>query len=336
MAVNFIDGFMSNMRDKGFVKSNRYLVLIQPNPSVAASLGYSSEEIKQRLAMTCSSASLPTKGFLTHEIIFTQPSRLVPYAINSNNSSGASFEFYVLGDMFEKNVFEMWQNLIIDPVTKQQSYYDNYAAGSSIIVAEIPNIVPSFEAAMEVMSKQNLISGIRLTEIYPYNFTINGGTQTTAQQTEPLKVKVDFMFREIVQISEPRIPEIASGMRMVNDNGNFTRQVVRETAASILSRAALLRSSKSVYTRNDVVDTTLQEAQNDFKESQRKAATTSIEKAEIRRQYNQSANVPRGVDGRLIQPKVDGLPQENPNDEISQLLTKALSFVAQGQGFGMF
>jgi hypothetical protein len=336
MAVNFIDNFMSNMRDKGFVKANRYLVLIQPNPSVAASLGYSSEEIKQRLAMTCSSATLPTKGFLTHEINITQPSRLVPYAINSNNSSGASFEFYVLGDMFEKNFFEMWQDLIINPVTKEQSYYDTYAKGSSIIVAEIPNIVPSFEAAMEVMTKQNLISGIRLTEIYPYSFTINGGSQNSQQQTEPLKVKVDFMFREISHIFEPKIPAIASGMRMVNDNGNFTRQVVRETAQSILANQAILRDSNKVFTRNDVVDDTLQDAQNDFRESQRRSTKSDLEKAAALQKYNQEANVPRGVDGRLINPKVDGLPAGNPNDEISQLLTKALTFVAQGQAFGMF
>jgi hypothetical protein len=333
MPINFIDGFLANMRDKGFAKSNRYLVLVEPNPFVAARLGYSSEEIKQRLAMTCSSATQPSKSFMTHEIQITQPTRLVPYAINTNNSSGASFEFYVLGDMFEKNIFQMWQNLIIDPLTKEQSYYDDFAKGSSIIIAQMPNIVPSFEAGLQAMSEQNLISGLRMTEIYPYNFTVNGGSQNYSQSNEPLKVKVDFMFRDITQISEPKPVGIDSSMRIVDENGNFTRQTVRETADSILARSALMRNIGNTYTRNDVVQATLRDAQNDFKENQRNLAKTSLEKAEARRKYNQSQNVPRGVDGRLLNPKVDGLPATNPNDEISSLLRQGLSFIAQGQGF---
>jgi hypothetical protein len=333
MPVNFVDGFMANMRDKGFARANRYLVLIQPNPTVAASLGYSSEEIKQRLSMTNLAVTLPQKSFLTHEVNITQPTQYVPYGINSNNSAGVSFEFYVLGDMFEKNVFEMWQNLIIDPVTKQQSYYNDFAKGSSIIIVELPNIVPSFEAALESITSQDLVSGIRLTEIYPYNFTVNGGAQSYASSTEPLKVKVDFMYREIGRINEPKIRGIDSAMRIVDENGNFTRQTVRETAESILSRAELLRNINQTYSRSDVVQATLQDAQNDFKESQKRESKTSLEKAYSRQKYNQSQNVPRGVDGRLINPKVDGLPNTNPNDEISQLLTKGLAFISQGQGF---
>ena len=336
MAVNFVDGFMANMRDKGFAKANRYLVLIEPNPSIAASLGYSSEEIKQRLSMTNFAVTLPQKSFMTHEINITQPARLVPYAINSNNSAGASFEFYVLGDMFEKNVFEMWQNLIVDPVTKQQSYYDTFAKGSSITIAELPNIISSFEGALEGIVSQNLISGMKLTEIYPYNFTINGGAQAYSNSPEPLKVKVDFMYREISRINEPKITGIDNAMRIVDDNGNFTRQTVRETAESLLSRSALLRSINQTYSRSDVVQTTLEESQRDFKESQRRESKSSLEKAYTRQKYNQEQNVPRGVDGKLINPKVDGLPEENPNDQISQLLTKALTVVAQGQGFGQF
>jgi hypothetical protein len=177
---------------------------------------------------------------------------------------------------------------------------------------------------------------MKLTEIYPYNFTINGGAQAYSNSPEPLKVKVDFMYREISRINEPKITGIDNAMRIVDDNGNFTRQTVRETAESLLSRSALLRSINQTYSRSDVVQTTLEESQRDFKESQRRESKSSLEKAYTRQKYNQEQNVPRGVDGKLINPKVDGLPEENPNDQISQLLTKALTFVAQGQGFGQF
>lgn len=333
MPTNFIDSFIGDMRDKGFVKSNRFLVLIEPNPYVAQRLGYSVEEIKQRLAMTAYSVTLPPKSFYTHEQTITLPSRNIPYAIQSNNSAGASFEFYVLGDMFEKNIFELWQNIIIDPLTRQQTFYDNYAAGSSIIIAELPNMVPTLDAAFDGILNKNQISGIRFTEIYPYNFTINGGNQNYDPSTTPLKVKVDFMFREVTRIKEPKATGIDDGFRLVDDNGKFVRETVKETAQSILARQALLQSANSTYTQDDVVQATLRDAQNDFEESQRQEAKSGLEKAYAREKYNQSQNVPRGVDGRLINPKVDGLPAANPNDQISQLLEKGLAFIAQGQGF---
>lgn len=331
--AKFIDGFLANMRDKGFARPNRYLVLIQPNPAVASALGYNPEELKQRLAMTCSSATLPSKSFMTHEMAISQPTRMIPYAINSNNSSGASFEFYVLGDMFEKNIFELWQNLIVDPVTKEQSFYDDYAKGSSIIVAEIPNFVSSLEGAMEVLGNRDTsISGITLTEIYPYNFTINGGSQNYGTAQEPLKVKVDFMFREVTRINQPRPRGIDSALRAVDENGRFVRETVRESAMSILERSRLMQDLRKKFTA-DVVDATLQDAQNDFKEMQRRESKSMVEKYYERKKYDQTRNVPRGVDGRLLNPKVDGLPATNPNDEISQLLTQGLTFLAQGQGF---
>ena len=352
MAKNFIDAFISNMRDKGFVKQNRFLVIVEPNSLVSQQLGFSAEEIKQRLMMTCASATLPSKSFLTHEIQITQPTRMVPYAINSNNSSGASFEFHVLGDMFEKNIFEMWQNIIIDPKTKQQSYYDDFAKGSSIVIIEIPNMIGSFDAAMEALAGQSMLSGMRLTEAYPYNFTINGGSQNYSGSQEPMKVKVDFMFREITPIKEPKPRGIDSSMRVVDQNGNFTRRTARESIDSVLYRMELYRNRNKRYTANipaihdtpyrysdqafvnpNAVNATLEEAQADFREYQRREAKTNIEKLMARKQYDQTRNIPRGVDGRLLNPKVDGLPSMNPNDEISQILNQGLAFVSQAKGF---
>jgi len=283
MTIKFVDSFIANMRDKGFAKANRYLVLIQPNPYVASQIGIPANSITQRLAMTCASVSQPSKSFTTHEMSVTQPVRLIPYGINTNNSSGVSVEFYVLGDMFEKNMFQMWQNIIIDPTTKQQSYYDDYAKGSSIIIAQMPNIVSSFEGGLKAMVELEQIAGIKLSEIYPYNFTVNGGSQNYASATEPLKVKVDFMFREITLIKEPKPSDINSGIRLVDDNGNFRIQQIRPTAEDILARSQLLRQAENVYTRNDVVRATLEEAQRDFAENQRRQAQMQLERSILQR-----------------------------------------------------
>jgi hypothetical protein len=330
---NFIDGFYANIRQKGFMKANRFLILVEPNQQIAQKIGYPANEIKYRLAMTCNSVSLPSKSFMTHEMNVTQPSRLVPYAINSNNSSGASMEFYVLADMFEKNLFEIWQNQIIDPITRQQSFYDDYAKGSSITIVELPNLIGNLEDALESAANPGLMSGMHFTEIYPYNFTINGGSQNYSQSAEPLKVKVDFMFRETLRLNQPNPGALNDGMSLVDDNGNFVRETVKEDARSMQARAELLRNLESKYGRNDLVRATLEEAQQEFAELQRRELRNELEKTEARKAYNQQQNVPRGVDGRLLNPKVDGLPAENPNDRIAQLLRQGLTFVAQGQGF---
>jgi hypothetical protein len=333
MPVNFIDGFMSNLRGKGLAKANRYLVLIQPNQFVASSLGYNSEEIKQRLALTCSSVALPSKSFMTHDISITQPARLVPYAINSNNSAGASIEFHVLGDMFEKNIFEMWQNIIIDPVSKQQSYYDDYTKGSSIVIAELPNMVPSLDAALASIVFENRISGVRLTEIYPYNFTINGGNQSYAAVSEPLKVKVDFMFREITKLGEPKIPGITEDMKIVDENGNFTREMVKETAKSISARVGLLRNIDKKFNIPGISDALITDSAQDYQYFQRTETESNLEKIEYRNKNFRKNSTLRGIEGNVFDPQRDGLPAQNPNDEISQLFTQGLAFVSQGQGF---
>jgi hypothetical protein len=200
----------------------------------------------------------------------TQPVRLIPYGINTNNTAGVSIEFYVLGDMFEKNLFQLWQNIIIDPITKQQSYYNDYAKGSSIIIAQIPNIVSSFEGSLKAIVELEQIAGIKLSEIYPYNFTVNGGSQNYASANEPLKVKVDFMFREINLIKEPKPFDTNSGIRLVDDNGN-DREQVRSVAENIIARLGSPRQ------------TTIEEAQLDFEENQRKQAQMHLERSVLQR-----------------------------------------------------
>jgi len=237
MTARFIDSFIANMKYKGFAKANRYLVLVEPNPYVASKLGFNASTIKQRLAMTCSSVAQPSKSFMTHEMSVTQPVRLIPYGINTNNSAGVSVEFNVLGDYFEQNIFQIWQNLIIDPVTKQQSYYDDYAKGSSMIIAQVPNNISSYEEGLKALVETEEISGLRLSEIYPYNFTVNGGSQNYASATEPLKIKVDFMFREITEVKEPKLSDPNSGLILVDENGNRLEQEILRLGSLFLSQS---------------------------------------------------------------------------------------------------
>jgi hypothetical protein len=155
-------------------------------------------------------------------------------------------------------------------VTKEQSYYDDYTKGSSIIIAQMPNIVSSFEGGLKAMVELEQIAGIKLTEIYPTNFSVNGGSQNYASTTEPLKVKVDFMYREITLIKEPKQSNYTDDLLLVDDNGNARGQV-RPVAEDIIARLGSPRQ------------TTIEEAQLDFEENQRKQAQMHLERSVLQR-----------------------------------------------------
>jgi hypothetical protein len=159
---NFIDDLIGQMRVKGFARPNRWIAIIDLDPSIATNLGFSKTAIVRRLATTCSSITIPAKSFYTHEMNVSYPSTLIPYAVSTNNQSGATMEFNVLADMFEKEVFENWQNQIIDPVTKQVNFYDKYAKNSSVVIVQLPNSIKDLEGAIGYSYNQNA-SGISLS-----------------------------------------------------------------------------------------------------------------------------------------------------------------------------
>ena len=220
---NITDMIATMYRLKGFARPNRFLAFIIPNTYVLSTYlgGIQSNLLMNRLAMTCTNASLPARTFDTHEIKITSPARIVPYLLNTNNSSGAAFDFYCLGDFFEKTIFENWQRGIIDPKTKEVDYYDNYAKGSSIYVVQFPSDIGNFEdVANGIGNYSTKLTGVQLTEVYPRTVTINDGSVSSAPTLDPLKMKVEFMYRDIIRIDESiSVPSQNDGVRYVKDNG---------------------------------------------------------------------------------------------------------------------
>lgn len=315
MTQPFIDTFLAEIKDKGFVKSNRFVAFIRPNSYVSSQyLGFGGRTlgISQRLAVTCFSASIPSPSMMTSEFGISYPSRLVPYAKSSNNQSGASFEFYCLGDMFEKELFPKWIEGIVNPETKEVDFYENYTLGSEIDLILVPNIVQSYDEVVEFVSsassrRNKSMSGFTFTEVYPYMYAYNNNSVNYQSTTTPATVKVDFMFRDIVPFG--KLP-------------NSTRIEIDDVDTSLF--------------RKEIKEYSIAQAQRDFHESQQRELTSRYEKERVAEVYNQSRNVPRGVDGKLLNPKVDGLPEENPDDRIRRALFGALAFVQQGRGFGIF
>lgn len=218
------------MRVNGFARPNRWIAFIRPNDYVIKNYfgskygGYS--EIADRLAMSCYGVSVPNRTILTHEQKLTYPVRHIPYGLDTNNSSGVSFDFYCRGDYFEKEVFEQWINGIISPQTRLVDFYDDYTMGSYVFIVNFPTSIGTLEETNEFVptttspKKPNMVSVIALTGLYPKQITINDGALNYSPSQEPMKIKVDFMYRKVDRYEQQYVIDINKGIKFIDDNGN--------------------------------------------------------------------------------------------------------------------
>ena len=83
-----------------------------------------------RLAVSCENVSLPGKTISTQEIKTHGPVDDMPYEVSFAGDVEATFK--VAGDYFERNFFDSWQNLIVDPATNNLGYKDSYSCEMEI------------------------------------------------------------------------------------------------------------------------------------------------------------------------------------------------------------
>lgn len=290
-APSFQDAAYGRMRDTGFLSANRWLVMVFPNQKVRDALGMGFVTDVARLATTCKSVSLNDKSWYTSEqSISAGPNRMFPYQKNSNNSSGFRLSFNIGADMFEREFFESWFSYIQNPLTKQWKFYDDYAHDSEIMVLLLPNHVRNFSMAIEAMY-QGKITGVKLTEVYPYNININGGVLGYEASQNPMTLDVSMMYNDMIPLRDTKL-NYSNSIPTITDTGypvidsTWSRSILRESQASV---------DKAV--NGFVVGA--QNAKRAFNEERRKQMTILESYAKQLEEYKND-NFPRAVDGRVV------------------------------------
>jgi hypothetical protein len=74
------------------------------------------------LSMYCTVSSIPGRDLDNFE--WKEYGEKTTYASNHTHS-GLVINYYLSEDLRERTIFEIWQNLIFDPITKQHGYYDD-------------------------------------------------------------------------------------------------------------------------------------------------------------------------------------------------------------------
>lgn len=316
-APSFQDSAYGRMRDTGFLSANRWLVMVFPNQKVRDALGMSFVPDVSRLATTCKTVSVNDKTVYTSEQSVTAgPNRLFPYQRNTSNSSGIRMSFHIGTDMFEREFFESWFSYLQDPVTRQWKFYDDYARDSEIFILLLPNHVRNFSMAIEAMY-QGKITGVRLTEVYPFSVNINGGVLGYEAMQSPMTVDVSMMYHDIVPLKDMKL-QFSNSLPTVTDTGypvidsRWSKRILRASQASV---------DKAV---NGFVLGAQRSAQA-FNEERRKQITVLEAYAKQLNEYK-NENFPRAVDGRVVYQT----PREGGLDLGLDILSQTQGFFGAG------
>ena len=103
----------------GFAYANKYQVLFTRVPAGLQS------DATRLLQYTCENTSLPTRSIQASEKLIYGTSYQMPY---KHAYGEISMTFYLTEDMQSKAFFDAWLNKIINPITGDIGYYENYTS----------------------------------------------------------------------------------------------------------------------------------------------------------------------------------------------------------------
>lgn len=134
------------------------------------------------LALRLQSVNFPGKNITTTEDTNTYgPSYEVATGLSYADS--ISMTFIMTNTHEEKEVFNEWQDIIVDPVTYDLEYYNRY--------------VTDFDC-FQLDEKDRKTAGIRLKEVFPK--TVNPLEYSQGANNDILRLTVEFAFREWIPL----------------------------------------------------------------------------------------------------------------------------------------
>lgn len=165
-----INEFISQVKSEGLARDNRFLVEITP-PQALFNNG-----VARKLSLYCQNVSLPGLNFASNPVTTYGEQREVIY---NRQFEPLNMEFLGDNPMRIKKFFDQWQQLIIDPVTRLVSYYQDY-----IGTVEISQI--------DVSDEERATYKVRLFEAFPKTVS---PMNYTASSKDVSKVQVSFEYK---------------------------------------------------------------------------------------------------------------------------------------------
>lgn len=122
-----INDFISNLKQTGLARTNRYIVQVSPPVS-------GEDDTKRKLILFCDQIQLPGQNFATVQNRVFGEFREVPYERIYDN---INMSFFVDTGMQVKKIFDKWADKIADPNTRTYGYYKDYTVDIIIEVQDL-------------------------------------------------------------------------------------------------------------------------------------------------------------------------------------------------------
>jgi hypothetical protein len=197
--MSSIQEFFAHITKHGVAKTNRFRVLIPLPPAlnqkvastnqettssifgsdilslVQTFVGSSPSDVARGLNLMIDSTSIPGKNISTTELKYNSDYHKIPYY---NLYEDQDFVFKVSRDMYEKNIIDSWMDMIIDPITHDLAYYDEYV--SNVTIEQLDDA-------------DNVVYSVVLKDCFPISCNALDVSQDAS--TETLKLSTTFAYK---------------------------------------------------------------------------------------------------------------------------------------------
>lgn len=167
MASPSLYEFISQIKGEGLSRTNRFLV----NIASPAALGGSDARLIQ---LYCEQAALPGMAYASTPVRSFGENREVVY---ERNFEPIALTFYVDRKMSVLSFFNDWMDTIVNPNTRESSYYDDYTTQMNITVQDVAD---------------NDTYEVEFREVYPKSV---GAIQLDYNSKDVAKLTVTFNYK---------------------------------------------------------------------------------------------------------------------------------------------
>lgn len=197
--TDIYEGFLTRIKNNGIASSNRFYVRINVNALGSGSASMFPLQRLRDLSVMCNSVSLPKRSIKTLDFV-VKPGNVDKIADYQEYDHDLSMTFYCSPDLNERRFFENWANMVIDPVTKQPNYYDEYAKNNVVTVFVLPKMFSGgLVDERTVDYKGNPLYYVRFHECYPTSIDEN---ELSTESSELLQLKVTLSYKYFTTISD--------------------------------------------------------------------------------------------------------------------------------------
>ena len=179
----FISDVVANIGNFSYSSANRFSLEFIGGP-FDGELPLFTSGRNLRFYITCENVSMPGQGISTAEAKIYGPIKKMPYAKNYTNTFEATFR--VGEDMFERLIFESWQNAIINKETQNVKFYDEYAAVAIIRIYD---------------HEDREIFNSLVTGVYPETI---GEISLDHSSKEMIKQSITFAFHQYIPLGDSK------------------------------------------------------------------------------------------------------------------------------------